>query len=230
MTLDTSKPVYVITFAVVFSAAFTAVVVSLQVAAEPTIKRNDALRDQRALVKVFRLADDVDALSAAEVAGIVQRRVNADLVVTDLETGRAFTVYRAYKDDGTLKGYAFVISGSGFWAPIKGLLSVTPDRKRAIAAVFVEQSETPGLGGRITEDVFQLDQFDGLNVSQPYAGEFLYVVRERRATDADTGATRATRSIEAITGATQTSLAVVRFINKDLAAFQRAMNAWEKTP
>ena len=224
MKVDTSSPVYVVAFAVLFSAAFTAVVVSLQVAAEPVIARNEAVREQRALVKVFELAVNVDALSPGQVADIVKRRIDGALEVTDPVTQRTFRVYRATGADGKPVGLAFVISGNGFWAPITGLLSLTPDRSEVIRAVFTDNSETPGLGGRITEQAFQKGQFAGLDATPPAEGKPYFTVASQRPGSGP----RARRTVEAITGATQTSRAVVRFINADLAAFQRAMKDYEK--
>ena len=95
MKLNTASPGYVVCFAIVFSGVFTAAVVTLQVVAAPIIERNEAVRDERALVKVFELSKNVDALSADEVAATVAKQVKDDLVVTDPESGQRFTVYRA---------------------------------------------------------------------------------------------------------------------------------------
>ena len=93
--------------------------------------------------------------------------------------------------------------------------------------MFTQQKETPGLGGRIQEERFQRDQFAGLDVSAPSNGKpWVYVVSERPTNAADPAYGR---SIEAITGATQTSRAVGRFVNADLAAFHRAMDASGKS-
>ena len=231
MKLNVSSPAYVIVFVVIFSAVFTAAVVALQVAAQGRIERSEALRQERALLTVFGLMEPEATIDERQVADLVSRRIDSSLEVSDPVTGRKFIVYRAYDGDkaagGRLKAIAFVIAGTGFWAPVTGLLSLTPDRTHVIRAVFVEQKETPGLGGRIAEEQFQKDQFAGLNVSKPPAGRpYVYVAQERPASPADP---RYGRTIEAITGATQTSRAVTRFLNVDLEQFQRAMDAYEKS-
>jgi Na+-transporting NADH:ubiquinone oxidoreductase subunit C len=227
--VNVSHPVYVVVFSAAFAGAFTALVTVLQVSAAGRIHRNEVLRDERALVRVFDLSPSPDSLSADEVSALVRRHVDSRLVVKDGESGRTFLVYRAYEgDNGTspLKAYAFKISGTGFWAPIEGLLAVNPDRSQSLRAVFTEQKETPGLGGRIQEEAFQRDQFKGLNVTPPPEGKpWVYVASSR---PTNTGDPRYGRTVEAITGATQTSRAVGRFVNADLAAFHRAMAAHEK--
>ncbi len=229
MKLDVSRPGYVVVFSLVFSGVFTAIVMVLQVAAEGRIKRNEVLRDQRALVKVFDLAPNAEVLTEAKVDDLVRRRVDSTMQVTDAATGMTFTVYHAYEGEkgaSALKAIAFPISGTGFWARIDGLLALAPDRSKVLRAVFTQQSETPGLGGRIQEEAFQRDQFAGLNAMPPPEGKpWIYVVSAKPANQADPAYGR---SIEAITGATQTSRAVGRFLNVELPAFRRAMDSAEK--
>jgi Na+-transporting NADH:ubiquinone oxidoreductase subunit C len=119
-----------------------------------------------------------------------------------------------------LIGIAFPISGVGFWNLISGYFAVTPDGSKAIGVVFIQQGETPGLGGRITEQPWR-KQFQGLNIAPPEGGgKFIYIG------SAAPGAAQASgRSVNAITGATQTSVAVENFLNADLARFHRAMAA-----
>jgi Na+-transporting NADH:ubiquinone oxidoreductase subunit C len=221
LKLDTASPPYVVAFAALVPAAFTAIVVSLQVAAEPVIARHEAVRQRRALVKVFELVENVEALPPEEAARIVEARIDPSLEVTDPVTKRTFRVYRAADEDGRPVGVAFTTSGNGFWAPIAGLMALAPDRRTVLRMVFTDNRETPGLGGRITEEAFQKGQFAGLDASPPAEGRpYLTVASER-----PEGGPRARRTVQAITGATQTSRAVVKFVSADLAAFQRAMDA-----
>ncbi|MDP6379794.1 MAG: FMN-binding protein [Phycisphaerae bacterium] len=230
MKVDLNSPVYVIVFTVIVSAAFTAAVTTLQVVGEDKIRRNEALRAEKAIVEVFHLGN-TELMTAEEIAELVGRRVDRRWMALDPETGRKFDLVRAYKtdaepgserNDADLVGVAFEISGNGFWAPISGLMALSPDLGRVLGVAFLDHSETPGLGGRITEEQFQ-KQFEGLNVAPPAAGrKFIYIAGERPERPDDP---RFGRSVDAITGATQTSAAVERFINENLAQFRRAMRA-----
>ena len=72
------------------------------------------------------------------------------------------------------------------------------------------------------KEAFQ-EQFAELDITPPKRGEkYLYIERERPANEADP---RYGRTVEAITGATQTSMAVGRFLNANLEQFRRAMAA-----
>ncbi|RMG84930.1 MAG: FMN-binding protein, partial [Candidatus Dadabacteria bacterium] len=103
-------------------------------------------------------------------------------------------------------GYAFPFEGPGFWGPISGVVAVDPAGERILGISFVRHQETPGLGGRISEGWFR-DQFRGkpLEVRDGRVLEFVF--------RPPTGE----REVEAITGATQTSTRLARFLNAFLA-------------
>jgi len=228
--VKTDSPIYVVTFTAVISIAFTAAVMTVQVATADRIARNEALRDQKALVEVFDLGD-TEAMSAEEIADVVDRRIETAATKVDPKTGRSFDIVRAYRtdkmedrerSDDDLIGVAFPVSGNGFWAPIAGLMALTPDLNKVIGLVFLEEKETPGLGGRITEAEFQ-NAFEGLDVSPPPEGaKFINIAKE---SPTDPNDPRYGRSVDAITGATQTSMAVEKFLNANLRQFRRAMAA-----
>jgi Na+-transporting NADH:ubiquinone oxidoreductase subunit C len=235
VTANVNSPRYVLGFTLAVSAGFTAAITSLQVATRGMVQRNAARTEEKAIVSVFGLGD-VRALTPAGLSALVERRVDRSLRVRDPETGREFPVLRAYRTEAErgarrreadLAAIAFSFAGVGFWAPIKGLMALTPDRQKVVGLVFVEQAETPGLGGRITEASFQ-EGFKGLDVTLPAKGaRFLYI-----GGGAPTGPQdpRHGRYVDAITGATQTSLAVGRFLDENLRQFQRAMAAAPKPP
>ena len=239
MKLDTKRPAYVVGFAIVTSVAFTACIMGVQVVAQGLIERNERLMGDKALVDIFGLGD-VRTMSAREIEETVRRRIEFGSVV-DIPTGRKMELIRAYNMDSELSaahrpedlvGYAFPISGIGFWDRISGYLAVTPDFRTILGVAFLRLAETPGLGGEIVKPHFR-DQFrpdvrrrtglPPLDASPPAAGgKFLYVGGEKPAGPGDA---RFGRRVDAITGATGTSTALERFLNADLAAFHRAAEA-----
>ena len=136
-----------------------------------------------------------------------------------------WTAYDRDKDDADARviGRAFAVSGVGFWASIEGILALSPDLQRVTGVVFLRHSETPGLGGRITERQFR-DQFRrGLRATPPDAGgQYIYI---GGAKPAGPGDPRWGRRVDAVSGATGTSTAVERFLNADLARFRAAVEA-----
>ena len=233
MKWDVDSPRYVIAYTAVVSAVFTAVVTTLGVAVKPVIARNEALREDRALVKVFAETlglQDVAGMSREQVADIVARRIDGTMRLERLGgTGEPIAVYRAYGEDRTLLAVAFPFTGTGFWAPITGLMAIRCSSDSATGraglaevagVVFLDHSETPGLGGRITEDDFQ-DRFRGLPVPPADGGPLLYMERQMP----KEGDPRRKHAVQAITGATQTSMAVGRFLNASVRAFRAAWDA-----
>jgi Na+-transporting NADH:ubiquinone oxidoreductase subunit C len=226
--LDVNKPPYVVCYTLVVSSVFTAAITSLQVATRGRVERNQALLEERAIVSVFGLGD-VATMSQSAIAETVRRRVDRSLTVRDPESGREFRLLLCYRGEAPrearlggpdLAAVAFGFAGVGFWAPVRGWMALTPDLRKVVGFVITEQSETPGLGGRIAEAWWQA-QFKGLDVSPPAEGrKFLYVGGGAPTSPKDP---RSGRYVDAITGATQTSLAVGKFLDENLRQFQTAM-------
>ena len=99
MKWDVDSPRYVIAYTALVSAVFTAVVTTLGVAVKPVIARNEALREDRALVKVFAETlglQDVAGMSRVQVADIVARRIDGTMrLERPGGTGEPIAVYRA---------------------------------------------------------------------------------------------------------------------------------------
>jgi Na+-transporting NADH:ubiquinone oxidoreductase subunit C len=118
-----------------------------------------------------------------------------------------------YMVEDSLLAYALPFEGAGFWAPIKGVIGISRDRKTITGIAFYEQNETPGLGGEIVKTEFTR-QFVGkkLAMTPPYI-EFLPAT-----------ATLDESSVHAITGATQTSNRLGKFMNTILGAWREHMD------
>jgi Na+-transporting NADH:ubiquinone oxidoreductase subunit C len=229
---QTGRPVYVLLYGAAVSAAFTAAITALHVATAGTVERNQRLLKDRALVEIFFGAEALEKLGDEEVSGKAEQLIDAT-TIRDPETGEEIAVYLAYgtpragggqRDPRDLVGYAFPVSGIGFWAQIEGLMAVTADLKRVKGVYFLRHSETPGLGGRITDAAFR-GQFVGRDVSAPLGegqARFLHIGGSgpRGTDDPKSG-----RWVDGITGATGTSSAAERFINESIRRFRRAWQA-----
>jgi len=233
--LNINSPAYVIGFAAIVSAIFTAAIMSLHAMARPTVEANEQAFRQRALVDVFAL-DEGQTLSDTEVGRLYAKSIRPiNRSISDPRTGVVFNVspgegsphsprtYRAVVIDEqtgteTLLGYAFPIWGVGFWARIDGYLAVSSDLKKSLGIVFVSHTETPGLGGRITERTWR-KQFAGLDISEPTpSGQVIYIDAQAA------GGLRKNRRVDAVTGATGTSRAVEAFLRRRITEFRRAMS------
>jgi len=113
------------------------------------------------------------------------------------------TVYRAESSAGDLLGYAVRVSATGYGGEIRLLVGLSPDLSSIAGLEVVQQVETPGLGARITEEDFRA-QFEGIDPTETVS----YVKNEEPDPDEN--------EIQAISGATISSEAVVDGINADV--------------
>lgn len=121
-------------------------------------------------------------------------------------------IYRGFAEDGkTLIGYAIPLVGPGFWGPIYGMGAIDPNLDRVLGIAFYRHSETPGLGGRITEEWFE-EQFKGRKLLTPGKNQ-------RYFSFLPPGRAKAENEVDAITGATGTSKAVERLIDRNLKEY-----------
>ena len=185
---------------------FTSLVSAVKVLNDEKIHRNEDLKLQKIILKVLAIPVG-ERMSDKDVVALFRKRV---------ETTQAGdkTVYIGREEDGAkVKGYAFPIGGPGFWGPISGMVAVNPDASKIIGIAFYKHSETPGLGGRVTEDWFS-NQFVGIRISPIEDDKKIFYLKP-----AGTG--EAPNELDAITGATGTSRGVEAFVNQDLDYFLR---------
>jgi Na+-transporting NADH:ubiquinone oxidoreductase subunit C len=117
-----------------------------------------------------------------------------------------------YVEKDSLIAYALNLEGPGFWAPIKGVIGIAADGMTITGLAFYEQNETPGLGGEIVKRDFT-QQFVGKKLSTALPN-----IDFRPAT-----AALDESSVHAITGATQTSNRLSKFLNTQLQAWRDRM-------
>lgn len=111
---------------------------------------------------------------------------------------------------GALLGYAFLAEGNGYQGVIKMMAGIEPDLKTLAGIEILESQETPGLGMEITQDRFRA-QFRGLEILP----EITYVKNEPAVKPGE---------IQAITGATVSSGAVVSVLNEKIALIRKELS------
>jgi electron transport complex protein RnfG len=119
-------------------------------------------------------------------------------------------VFRIYSGGGQLTGYAFTAEGNGYQGLIKLIAGTGPDLDKMKGMEVLESQETPGLGAEIASESFK-EQFKGLSVSH----KIEYLKNEKP---------EKPYQIEAITGATISSRAVVKILNKAIEDLKQQIN------
>ena len=194
----------------VLTLFFTSLVSAVKVVSEERIRLNEEVKLKRVVLDVLRipLPGGVPEKSAINV-------LFAERVKVREREGRLF--YLGYDKAGeTPVGIAFAVGGPGFWGPIEAMVAVDGSAGVVIGVNFFRHTETPGLGARMTEPLFR-DQFRGLSLKGKgdkgaVSGAPLFrLVPAGTASSAD--------ELDAITGATRTSEAIERFLNRELKHF-----------
>jgi electron transport complex protein RnfG len=112
-------------------------------------------------------------------------------------------VYAGYDAEGTPIGFAIPAEGPGFQDIIKLIYGYDPSRRRVVGMEVLESKETPGLGDKIIKDLEFVGNFRDLAVDPQ-----LVAVKKGRTHE---------NEVDAISGATISSNAVVRIINESNA-------------
>ena len=180
------KILYPVLFMVGLTVLYTFVLAFINESSAQRVAEQEALRVKRSVLYVFDIEHDG---SAENINQLYEEKVEQAPFGDD--------AYYVFEENGAVTGYAFPFVGKGLWGSISGYLALSPDFGTVIGIDFVAHSETPGLGGRIDEDWFK-EQFR--NVPAGVSSPLVFRPSEGG-------------SLDAITGATLTSKAVINIVN-----------------
>jgi Na+-transporting NADH:ubiquinone oxidoreductase subunit C len=198
------KRIFPVIYMFLITFVFTSMVSAVKVLQDERIRMNEKVKLERVILKVLKIAVEKKA-SNQEIINTFENQIKE----TDIDGKRIFVGYE--KDRETIRGYAFPVSGPGFWGPIYGMAAVERSGTRLIGLAFYRHSETPGLGGRITGDWFQ-KQFGGLKLTGDNKSNNIFTLKPE-------GTAKGPSELDAITGATMTSRGVEKFLNQELINF-----------
>lgn len=203
--MNKTAPSYILTFMLAVCIVFGTGISIVHYATAPLLRKNLALHRNRTLAKAFML--DVSGRTAEDY----EQAVTDSLRHREITAGeRTWQVY--IREGAGESPVGFQFTGMGFWDRITGVVVLDGNLEEILNLAILEQKETPGLGGRIEEKEFRA-QFRGLKIAWDKPPDRHIVVGASRDPDA-------TNRVDAITGATQTSMALMNMLNSDLAAFR----------
>ena len=179
---------YTVVFMFVISAVFTALLAVANAFYLPAIRENEELAEKKSVLSALGMKTSGEAVEVAKIFdGSVEKKNMSGI-----------ELYVKFDESKKISGYAIPFSGSGLWGTINGYAAVSSDLKTILGIDFTSHSETPGLGGRIDEDWFK-EQFRGIPLEKGKPIEYK---------TGDKG------QVDAITGATSTSRAVLQIVNQ----------------
>ncbi|MDI9485611.1 MAG: FMN-binding protein [Bacillota bacterium] len=170
--------VYTIVFTFVLTALFATLLAVTQAYFLPAITQNEITVERKAILKVLGIPEDALASFDEQVVPALASDLN---------------IYATLDAEGEPVGYAFPLNGQGLWGSIRGFIGISAEFDRLLGMEFIEQNETPGLGGRIDEAWFK-EQFAGVPLLP--GQEIVYG-----------------DGLDSITGATSSSNAVLGILN-----------------
>jgi electron transport complex protein RnfG len=112
------------------------------------------------------------------------------------------TIYKGFDSSGLLLGYAFTGKGPGYQGTIEVMIGVDPELEKTKGIEILDSVETPGLGAKITERSFR-DKFKDLLIIP-----LIELIKGK--------SPEKPNQVQAITGATISSQAVVDILNKTI--------------
>ncbi|NMA86326.1 MAG: FMN-binding protein [Tissierellia bacterium] len=185
-----------IIFMIIITAFFTFILAFLNYKTVDVIAYNQETDLRKTILYVFNIetpSEDPQAIEEIFNQYIEEEKVGDK------------TLY-VVKDGGEITAYAFPIGGTALWGTVEGYAAISADNSELLGIDFVSHSETPGLGGRISEEPFK-EQFRNLDLSSRNEGEY---ITYRPAPDGN---------VDSIAGATLTSKSVSNFLNENIKDF-----------
>lgn len=161
-------------------------------------------------------------LKQIEVA--IPAALQAQFKGTFLDGKSAVTIYAAQNEQGAAVAYGLPLYGKGLWGTIEGFGVISADLTTMLGLDFTKQSETPGLGARILEKEYKFF-FRNLDIAgltaDPATRQPIIMLKQKEQTNMAVS----TNSVQAITGATQTSQGVLAMINSNLPLYVAILQA-----
>lgn len=170
------------------------------------LAENELMHHNRTLVKAFGL--ETQGSSAADYLETVENKLNIRKIVFENREWEIYTL-----KDKKPSPVGFVFKGRGIWDVINGIIVLEHDLQKMLSLEFLEQHETPGLGARIEEEWFK-EKFKGLKIEWDNQLNQRIIIGTTAQPDPE-------NQVDSITGATQTSKALMDSLNQQLDAFKR---------
>lgn len=205
--LNTNSNAYTIIYACILVIIVAFLLAFVASALKPTQDANVALDKKKQILASLNLRDLPDADVEATYADVVKEEL----------------------EDGTMKAVVegeekliVPVKGAGLWGGLWGYISVNKDGKTVYGSYYNHESETAGLGARITEKWFQ-ESFNGKTIFDEDGNVVLGVYKKDKAPK-----TLSPDSyVDAVTGATLTSNGVHDMIQKSFAEKKASIDAFK---
>jgi Na+-transporting NADH:ubiquinone oxidoreductase subunit C len=192
---------------------------------------NIAMDIKKNILKSVDLRDPLDLKAGIDVINKTYNEKIEELVINaqgEIVPGKnprdirddedLYPLYR-YKENDSVRAYAFPIVGKGLWSTLYGYFSLEPDAKTVRGITFYQHGETPGLGAEIEQSWFQ-DNFKGKKVWDDQENKLRPVAVIKGKVDSMYSGRQKDFYVDGISGATMTSKGVTEMIAKELKKYE----------
>ncbi len=239
-------------FMVLVSVVFIAILATVNEVTRARIEKNFELEQAKSMLYAFNIFPDsvkeeempltsVTAdipWSEEELLRMIQSRLNpitvpipedvtTEIAGSFLDGKTSVDIYEGKDPQGKVVAYGLPFYGKGLWGTIEGFGVISADLKQMVGIDFTRQVETPGLGARIIEKEYKYF-FRNLDISgffqQEKGQSSVIMVKKKERTNIEDS----TNSVQAITGATQTSQGVLDMVNSNLALYIKILQAYQQ--
>ena len=220
MKLNTNSNVYTVCYAAVMVVIVAFLLAFVASALKETQEANVA-NDTKGQILSALVYDK----ATIDVAKVYEEKVKDNLVENgELKPfeGKFNTTYGSLIKNGELhvftgttadgeSAYVIPVVGRGLWGGLWGYIAVNETKDKVLGTYFYHESETAGLGARISEKWFQ-NQFIGKPIFDGENNVVLTVVKA--------GAAQNDNEVDGVTGATLTSKGVAAMVKDGLTAYK----------
>ncbi len=175
----------------------------------PMIEANKAAALKAAIFKVIPGCHSYKTLNL--VGGVLKEQ--SDAAGSQSGGAKLPEIFAGFNQSGEYLGMAIPQGEPGFQDVIGALFGFDPHSAKVIGFEVLESKETPGLGDKIMKDKSFTDTFKALLVDP----EILAVKPGKKTQE---------NQVETITGATISSKAVVRLLNKGIKKWREPIGKW----
>lgn len=183
--------IFPVLFMLVITLLFIGITTSIYTVTKEQIELNKTIDIEEAVIGAA-------GLDIPRNIGDIDRLYNQVVIPVKDRTGNIIYYKVMDKEKKEVTSYVVISSGAGLWGTITAAVGIDSSLESFTGLEIIEQVETPGLGGRITEDWFK-KQFKGKIAP-------LSIVAE--------GEETSRQEFQAITGATYSTNAIRDMLNK----------------
>jgi len=187
------------------------ILVSTYMYTKPIIDANKA---EAVRLAIFKVLPDCDSYKTLELKdGTLVEKVEIEGEKKESDDKEVLILYAGYNVKNEFIGFAIPGSEPGFQDIIATIFGYDATNRTIIGFEVLESKETPGLGDKIFKDAYFQTNFKALAVEP----EIIAV---------KTGEKQNPNEVETITGATISSKAVIRLLNKTMSQWQEAIDTY----